>query len=84
VKEIYSSYLSGRSPDRIALSIQERNIPSTRGGKFTYSLVWNILRCENYTEDSLLPKIYCEDFLSEKDGRTTEKPRATGRKVHTL
>ena len=49
VKEIYSSYLDGRSPDRIALNLQERNIPSTRGGKFSCRLVWNILRCEKYT-----------------------------------
>lgn len=35
VKEIYSSYLEGRSPDQIALSLQERNIPSTTGGKFS-------------------------------------------------
>lgn len=66
VKEIYSSYLAGRTPDQIANELRKRNVPSTKGKAFTYSLVWSILRLEKYTGNSLLNKVFCEDFLTKK------------------
>ena len=82
VKEIYSSYLSGRSPEQIALSLQERNIPSTRGRAFSYNLVWSILRCEKYTGNSLLQKTYKKDFLSKRHKNNGEAPRYWAEGTH--
>lgn len=85
VEEIYSSYLDGRSPNQIASSLEERNIPSTRGGKFTYSLVWNILRCEKYTGDSILQKTYCKDFINGKRRKNNgEAPRYLAEGTHPV
>lgn len=85
VKEIYSSCLCGRSPNQIASFLDERNIPSTRGGKFTYSLVWNILRCEKYSGDSILQKTYCKDFINGKRRKNNgEAPRYLAEGTHPV
>ncbi len=82
VKEIYSSYLSGISPEQIALSLKSRNIPSTRGKEFSYNLVWKILRCEKYTGNSLLQKTYQKDFLSKRRQNNGEAPRYWAEGTH--
>ena len=85
VKEIYSSYLDGKSPGQIASTLEERNISSTRGGKFSYRLVWNILRCEKYTGDSMLQKTYCKDFLTGKRRKNNgEAPRYWAEGTHPV
>lgn len=83
VREIYSSYLSGRSPDQIALELQKRNVPSTRGGRFSYSLVFGILRLEKYTGNSILQKTYCQDFMTGKYRKNNgEAPRYFAEGTH--
>ena len=83
VREIYTSYLAGRSPDQIALELQKRNVPSTRGGRFSYSLVFDILRLEKYTGNSMLQKTYCKDFMTGRYTKNNgEAPRYFAEGTH--
>jgi len=83
VREIFQSYLDGRSPDQIALELQRRGVKSTRGGKFSYSLVCGILRLEKYTGNSMLQKTYCKDFMTGKRRKNNgEAPRYFAEGTH--
>ena len=75
VREIYASYLGGMTPDQIASSLKKRGVKGPRGGDFSYSLVWSILRLERYKGDSLLQKTYRKNHL------TKQKVRNTGEKM---
>lgn len=66
VRTIYSDYLSGMTPHQIAGKLSAAGVPSTRGGTFSDSLVWKILRLEKYRGDSLLQKTFTKDHISKK------------------
>lgn len=66
VRFIFSSYLNGDSPDRIASLLRELGIKGPRGNDFSYSKVCDTLRCENYTGDTILQKTYRENHISHK------------------
>ena len=73
VQFIFSSYLEGDSPDRIASLLTELGIKGPRGNDFSYNKVCDTLRCENYTGDTTLQKTYRENHITHKclvnDGR---------------
>lgn len=67
VKFIYSSFLKGYSPSKIARMLEEKNIKSP-GGKerWNASNIRSILSNEKYKGDALLQKTYTVDFLTKK------------------
>lgn len=66
VREVFQSYLEGRSPDQIASSLAARGIKGTRGHLLQYSSVCAILRQERYIGDSLLQKTFRENHITKK------------------
>lgn len=66
VREVFSLYLEGRSPDQIALIMQKRGVKSPEGNAFSYSFVRDMLRMEKYTGNSVFQKTYVENHLTKK------------------
>jgi site-specific DNA recombinase len=66
VRMIFSSYLEGMSPDGIAAKLQQMGRTPLKGGKFSYSSIWHILRQIKYTGRSLLQKTFKENHLTHK------------------
>ena len=67
VREIYTSYLNGKSLRFIADELTARGIPTPKGKSiWRVSTIQSILSNEKYKGDALLQKTYIEDFLSKK------------------
>ncbi len=67
VRRIYSSYLSGQAPARIARELTAEGIPTPRGKtKWTTTTIRSILKNEKYKGDALLQKSLTVDFLTKK------------------
>ena len=67
VKRIYSDYLNGKGPNRIAKELEEEGVKNWNGlTKWYVSTVSKILKNEKYKGDALLQKTYTVDFLSKK------------------
>ncbi len=66
VKEIFLRYLNGQSPCKIAQSLNKKGIKSFKGGTFKESVIWDMLREEKYTGNSLLQKTFRESYLTKK------------------
>ncbi|WP_099333171.1 recombinase family protein [Actinomyces minihominis] len=67
VRRIYSGYLSGHAPARIARELTAEGIPTPRGKtKWTATTIRSILKNEKYKGDALLQKSLTVDFLTKK------------------
>lgn len=67
VRFIYSSFLKGYSPSKIARMLEAKNVKSPGGKKrWNASNIRSILSNEKYKGDVLLQKTYTVDFLSKK------------------
>jgi site-specific DNA recombinase len=71
VRMIFSSYLQGMSPDRIAAMLREEERTPLQGGEFSYSSIWHILRQIKYSGRSLLQKTFKENHLTHKSVRNS-------------
>ncbi len=77
VREIYDSFLAGKSISQIAESLTACGIP-TPGGKTKWSIstVRSILGNEKYKGDAILQKTFTVDYLSKEMKRNNgEKPK---------
>lgn len=61
VRAIFSSVLSGKSCTAIARGLNERGIPSKRGGKWNDTTIRNMIANEKYTGDCLFQKTYTDE-----------------------
>lgn len=67
VKRIYTDYLNGKGPKRIARELEAEGIPNWNGkAKWYESSIRKMLSNEKYKGDALLQKTYTVDFLSKK------------------
>jgi site-specific DNA recombinase len=67
VRRIYTEYLDGKGPNRIAKDLEKEKVPKWDGtSKWYESTVRKILINEKYKGDALLQKTYTVDFLSKK------------------
>ncbi|WP_026673606.1 recombinase family protein [Alkalihalobacterium bogoriense] len=67
VKRIYTDYLNGKGPNRIARELEAEGIPNWNGkAKWYESSIRKMLSNEKYKGDALLQKTYTVDFLSKK------------------
>lgn len=67
VRRIFSMFLQGYNPSRIARALTEDKISTPFGkSKWRYSTVQRILTNEKYKGDALLQKYYISDFLTKK------------------
>jgi site-specific DNA recombinase len=60
VREIFSDVLSGKSSTAIAKGLNERGVPSKRGGKWNATTVRSMIANEKYTGDCLFQKTYTD------------------------
>lgn len=67
VRRIFSDYLNGKGPNRIAYELEKEGIPNWNGkAKWYESSIRKMLSNEKYKGDALLQKTYTVDFLSKK------------------
>ena len=67
VKRIYTEYLYGKGPNRIARELEEEGVPNWNGkSKWYESSIRNMLSNEKYKGDALLQKTYTVNFLTKK------------------
>lgn len=60
VRFIFSEILSGKSTNAVADKLQEKNIPSRKGGKWTPTTVRGMIANEKYMGDVLFQKTYTD------------------------
>ncbi len=67
VRRIYTDYLDGKGPNRIAKELEEEGVLNWNGKpKWYESSIRKMLSNEKYKGDALLQKTYTVDFLSKK------------------
>jgi len=67
VRRIYTDYLNGKGPNRIAKELEEEGVLNWNGkAKWYESSIRKMLSNEKYKGDALLQKTYTVDFLSKK------------------
>lgn len=60
VKQIFADALAGKGTYAIAKSLNEKKVPSKRGGKWTAGTINGILKNEKYTGDAIFQKTYTD------------------------
>jgi DNA invertase Pin-like site-specific DNA recombinase len=67
VRRIYTDYLDGKGPNRIARELEVEGVPNWNGkSKWYESSIRKMLSNEKYKGDALLQKTYTVDFLTKK------------------
>ncbi len=66
VRFIFSSYLNGNGPKMIARLLPEKGILNHCGNLFSYTTIFQMLRCEKYKGDSLFQKAFTTDYIAKK------------------
>ena len=61
IRYIFDSILAGQGSDTIAASLEQRHIPTRKGGKWSGSTVRDIIANEKYVGDALFQKTYTDD-----------------------
>ncbi len=70
VRQIYKSFLAGRSVRMIKCELERQGILATQGGKsWSESVIRNILKNEKYCGDALMQKTFTQDCISKKQIR---------------
>lgn len=69
IRQIFESYLRGKSSHDIAKELNESNIPSKKETMWTHTAIRYILRNEKYMGDTLFQKTYHTDVLPYKQKR---------------
>jgi DNA invertase Pin-like site-specific DNA recombinase len=72
VRYIFAEALSGKGTQKIADGLNQRDIPTKRGGHWTSTTIRGILKNEKYTGDIILQKTYT-DFQFNKRTNNGEK-----------
>lgn len=60
VKDIFAALLSGKGTDAIAEDLNQRGLPSKRGGRWTATTIRGMLSNEKYVGDCLFQKTYSD------------------------
>lgn len=69
VRWIFQAVLSGKSPGTVARDLNERGVPSKRGGKWTGHTINGMIRNEKYTGDVILQKTFTDDRFNRHVNR---------------
>lgn len=65
VRGIFSSVLSGKSPATIAKELNQKGIPTKKGGAWRGHTIHGMLANEKYTGEALLQKTYTDDRFTK-------------------
>lgn len=67
VKWVFESYMDGTSPDVLARTLNEQQVPGCMGKpKWTVDTIMGILQNEKHMGDTILQKTFTADFMSKK------------------
>lgn len=66
VREIFSAVLSGKSSSAIAKTLNDRGIPTKRGGKWNANTIRGMIDNEKYTGDCLFQKTYTDEEFNRR------------------
>lgn len=67
VKWVFESYMDGTSPDVLARTLNERQVPGCMGKpKWTVDTIMGILQNEKHMGDTILQKTFTADFMTKK------------------
>lgn len=66
VRMIFSDYQAGMGVEAITKKLNSMGIPAERKKKWAFTTVWQILKNEKYTGNSLLQKTYVPDFITKR------------------
>ena len=70
VRQIYKSFLAGRSVRMIKRELEAQGVPATQGGKtWSESVIRSILKNEKYCGDALMQKTFTQDCITKKQIR---------------
>lgn len=69
VECILKEYMAGNGVFKIAKILNEENIPTVTGAKWSQATIYGILKNEKYEGDAKLQKTYTKDHLSKKKCR---------------
>lgn len=71
VKRIFSELLAGKGTDAIAKCLNEENVPTKKGGRWTSTSIRGILANEKYTGDCIFQKTYTDSNFNrhKNDGQ---------------
>ncbi len=73
VKRIYTEYLNGKGPTRIAKELERDKVKGATGAtRWHASTIEKMIRNEKYKGDALLQKTYTVDFLTKKRVKNDE------------
>lgn len=72
VKEIFQDTLAGKSTHAIQKELNERGVPTKKGGKWTHGTVNAIISNEKYTGDVLYQKTYTDSSFNRHVNRGEE------------
>lgn len=64
IKYIFAEVLSGKGTQKVADDLNQRSIPSKRGGHWTANTIRGILTNEKYTGDTILQKTYTDSSFN--------------------
>lgn len=64
VKYIFAEVLSGKGTQKVADDLNQKGIPSKKGGHWTASTIRGILTNEKYTGDTILQKTYTDSSFN--------------------
>lgn len=64
VKYIFAEVLSGKGTQKVANDLNQKGIPSKRGGRWTATTIRGILTNEKYTGDVILQKTYTDSHFN--------------------
>lgn len=64
VKRIFSELLAGKGTDAIAKSLNDENVPTKKGGRWTSTSIRGILANEKYTGDCIFQKTYTDSSFN--------------------
>ena len=64
MKYIFAEVLSGKGTQKIADDLNQKGIPSKRGGRWTATTIRGILTNEKYTGDVILQKTYTDSHFN--------------------
>jgi len=81
VRDIFRRFLNGLGYRAIAASLNERSIPSARGGAWSSSTIRGILLNQRYAGDAVWNRRPKGKFYGVRDGRPERKPRRARQRV---
>ena len=64
VKRIFSELLAGKGTDAITKSLNDENVPTKKGGRWTSTSIRGILANEKYTGDCIFQKTYTDSSFN--------------------